>query len=233
MPHIALIHGVSTERHDSWWHDWRKDLCWVLPREVHPLPCWTPITWEPLSESRHHVDRLLCFWRWLPVLRGLLDLAGDLSAVLDPVVQREIERQLLRASYLSDRLAVLAHSLGGVLALQAIYRLELPVRLLVTFGCPVWRADQFPGLFPAIHKPHTIDRWLNIYSWRDWFIGRRPIAVADRNLGTWCGHDSLAYLRRMTAWCSRWDVGLDVMSEFSQALGDYDEPPPAARVVAA
>ncbi|SHM92276.1 hypothetical protein [Actinacidiphila paucisporea] len=70
-----------------------------------------------------------------------------------------------------DTKVVLAHSLGTVVAYEALHRLEHPLPLLVTFGSPLGLRSIIRGrLRPQpLRSPGHLKRWVNIAD-RDDFI---------------------------------------------------------------
>lgn len=172
---VALIHGMRVDLPPDWWIDWVSAL---RSAGLKPDVSVAPIEWEAP-----------CRRGWLP------DLLGDLTAVMAHHVLRDVKMHLDRQSWLSDGLIVIAHSLGTVLAHQALMDTELDCRLLVTMGSPLWWID-YPCSRYRVEKPRGVRRWVNFYSFFDWFIGRRPLAGADLNIRcTWSTHAAMRYLR--------------------------------------
>jgi hypothetical protein len=75
---------------------------------------------------------------------------------------------------------VVAHSLGSVVAFEAIHEAGLEVPLLVTLGSPLaMRTVVLPRLQPQPPAvPPTVDRWLNYWD-RDDIISARPFLEGD------------------------------------------------------
>ncbi|MFJ8053693.1 alpha/beta hydrolase [Streptomyces luteogriseus] len=80
-----------------------------------------------------------------------------------------------------DRPAVvIAHSLGSVVALEALHHHDGPIPLLVTVGSPIcMRTVVHPRLRPQPPvTPHSVERWLNYWD-RDDIIAPRPWLERD------------------------------------------------------
>ncbi|MET9359055.1 hypothetical protein ABZY14_40060 [Streptomyces sp. NPDC006617] len=96
---------------------------------------------------------------------------GQVAAYLDDERVREgaIEATLARVT--PDTKAVLAHSLGTVVAYEALHRLDQPLPLLVTFGSPLGLRSIIRGrLRPQpLRSPAHLKRWVNVAD-RDDFI---------------------------------------------------------------
>ncbi|MDG4827858.1 hypothetical protein O7627_00910 [Solwaraspora sp. WMMD1047] len=129
-----------------------------------------------------------------PVARGGQWLSGkllvrDLSQVVRYLARREVEegrtlderiREIL-LSRLSDQPAVVvAHSLGTVVAFEALHHHRLTVPLLVTIGSPLgMRSVVWPKLRPQPPTtPACVDAWLNCWD-RDDLVVTRPKLEAD------------------------------------------------------
>ncbi|MFJ5557890.1 hypothetical protein ACIQCD_10795 [Streptomyces sp. NPDC093250] len=96
---------------------------------------------------------------------------GQVAAYLDDGTVREGAIGAVLSRVTPDTKVVLAHSLGTVVAYEALHRLEQPLPLLVTFGSPL-------GLRSIIHRrlrpqplrtPSHLKRWVNVAD-RDDFI---------------------------------------------------------------
>jgi predicted alpha/beta hydrolase family esterase len=206
MISVAMIHGIQASLPPDWWQDWLHELRRAgLVQDVQV----TPIVWE-----------------WKRVRRGWLpDLLGNLTAVTSPRIQRHVRTHLDRAFWLAPRSIVVAHSLGTVLAHQALAYTELECDLLVTIGSPLWLADKYPSVFDRVERPAGVQRWVNFYSpWLDWVVGRRPIAAADLNIRCWSRHRALPYLRSRAFRSAMPDIFADVCG---------NRRPPAGSAIAA
>ncbi|MFF5444024.1 hypothetical protein [Streptomyces sp. NPDC012888] len=96
---------------------------------------------------------------------------GQVAAYLDDERVREGAIDAVLSQVTPDTRVVLAHSLGTVVAYEALHRLEQPLPLLVTFGSPL-------GLRSIVHRrlrpqplrsPAHLKRWVNVAD-RDDFI---------------------------------------------------------------
>ena len=108
---------------------------------------------EAVLRASHRVaDQMSAFNMW-QVSAFLEDLHGSRDEVLRRVAD----------TVGSDTRVIVAHSLGSVVAYQAIHELGLTVETLVTLGSPLG-VDGYilPRLRPAARFPETVDRWLNI-----------------------------------------------------------------------
>ncbi|MFG2924448.1 hypothetical protein ACGFYA_23475 [Streptomyces sp. NPDC048305] len=96
---------------------------------------------------------------------------GQVAAYLDDEVVRERAIESVLASVTPDTKAVLAHSLGTVVAYEALHRLGQPLPLLVTFGSPLgMRSIIHQRLRPLpLRSPAQVKRWVNVAD-RDDFI---------------------------------------------------------------
>lgn len=214
---VVPIHGISIDRPPTWWLEWAP---YLVPSCVPPGVQVCPITWEPAEEHRAAADRLLRAIPWYRWFTNFEDLAGDLRAVVDPLTQRLVQYELERAAWQSDGLVVIAHSLGTVLAWQALTELATDVRLFVTIGSPLWMP-----IWGCEQKPFGVHRWVNVFSPLDFFVGRKPIAAADRNISAFCRHEAVRYLGSAP-------FRRELPEEFHAALAGEDPAPPAAAIAA-
>lgn len=104
--------------------------------------------------------------------RGEADTAGR---TLD-VRARERVADALKA----DSAVVVAHSLGSVVAWEALHEADTPVPLFVTLGSPLaTRSVVWPHLRPPPPStPECVGRWLNFWD-RDDFVVARPRLEKD------------------------------------------------------
>ncbi|MEE1805556.1 MULTISPECIES: hypothetical protein [Streptomyces] len=97
---------------------------------------------------------------------------GQVAAYLDDESVREgaIESVLSRVT--GDTKAVIAHSLGTVVAYEALHRLDRPLPLLVTFGSPLGlRSVIRERLRPQpLRTPDQLKRWVNIADRDDYIV---------------------------------------------------------------
>jgi hypothetical protein len=76
-----------------------------------------------------------------------------------------------------DTRVVLAHSLGTVVAFEAIHHLGLEVELLVTTGSPLGlRQVIYPKLTPGPVFPPTVQRWVNVADPDDFIAASTELA---------------------------------------------------------
>lgn len=101
---------------------------------------------------------------------GLFHL-GQVAAYLDDETVREGAIEAVLSKVTADTKVVLAHSLGTVVAYEALHRLEQPLPLLVTFGSPLGlRSIIRRRLRPQpLRSPVHLKRWVNVAD-RDDFI---------------------------------------------------------------
>ncbi|MEU9319878.1 hypothetical protein [Streptomyces sp. NPDC048295] len=97
---------------------------------------------------------------------------GQVAAYLDDESVREgaIESVLSRVT--ADTRAVMAHSLGTVVAYEALHRLGRPLPLLVTFGSPLGlRSIIRARLRPQpLRTPDGLGRWVNVADRDDYIV---------------------------------------------------------------
>ncbi|WP_393063336.1 hypothetical protein [Streptomyces sp. LN549] len=96
---------------------------------------------------------------------------GQVAAYLDDERVREGAIEAVLSRVTPDTKAVLAHSLGTVVAYEALHRLDQPLPLLVTFGSPLGLHSIVRGrLRPQpLRSPAHLKRWVNVAD-RDDFI---------------------------------------------------------------
>ncbi|WP_406099781.1 hypothetical protein [Streptomyces sp. NBC_01013] len=96
---------------------------------------------------------------------------GQVAAYLDDERVREGAIEAVLSRVTPDTKAVLAHSLGTVVAYEALHRLDQPLPLLVTFGSPLGLRSIVHGrLRPQpLRSPAHLKRWVNVAD-RDDFI---------------------------------------------------------------
>jgi pimeloyl-ACP methyl ester carboxylesterase len=120
-----------------------------------------------------------------------LDLLGDLAQVGrylsrgepdcngDPLDAR-IRRRVTDAIQGDGPAVVVAHSLGSVVALEALLETPHEVSAFVTLGSPIaMRTVVLPRLRPAPPStPRLVDCWLNFWD-RDDLVAARPLLEGD------------------------------------------------------
>lgn len=106
-----------------------------------------------------------------------------------------------------EPVVILAHSLGSVVAYEAIHRFKPEVALLVTFGSPLG-LDRliYPRLMPPASYPDTVKQWLNVADYDDPVAAdpkladrfpdpdRRLTDIRVHNQGRFAWHNADAYL---------------------------------------
>jgi hypothetical protein len=96
---------------------------------------------------------------------------GQVAAYLDDETVREDAIDAVLSRVAPDTKVVLAHSLGTIVAYEALHRLEQPLPLLITFGSPLGlRSIIRRRLRPQpLRSPGHVKRWVNVAD-RDDFI---------------------------------------------------------------
>ncbi|MGW0813462.1 hypothetical protein ACWD00_09480 [Streptomyces viridiviolaceus] len=96
---------------------------------------------------------------------------GQVAAYLEDETVREGAIEAVLSRVTPDTRAVVAHSLGTVVAYEALHRLEQPLPLLLTFGSPLGlRSVIRRRLRPQpLRSPAHVKRWVNVAD-RDDFI---------------------------------------------------------------
>lgn len=117
-------------------------------------------------------------------------MVGQLSQVARYLARSEADQdgvtldQRIRARLLQmlgyNSAVVVAHSLGTIVALEALHQSSTPVPLFITLGSPIsMRTVVWPRLMPQpSHIPESVGRWLNFWD-RDDVIAARPILETD------------------------------------------------------
>ncbi|MGV9270191.1 hypothetical protein ACWDRR_36705 [Kitasatospora sp. NPDC003701] len=97
---------------------------------------------------------------------------SQVAAYLDDADVREAAAQTLLTQIGPETRVVLAHSLGTVVAYEALHRLERPLPLLVTFGSPLGlRTVVKEKLRPhPLTMPPRISQWVNVADPDDFFV---------------------------------------------------------------
>ncbi|MFF2777684.1 hypothetical protein ACFVU3_22555 [Streptomyces sp. NPDC058052] len=131
--------------------------------------------------------------------RGAFHL-GQVAAYLDDERVREGAIEAVLSRVTPDTKVVLAHSLGTVVAFEALHRLDQPLPLLVTFGSPLGLRSIIRGrLRPQpLRTPPQVKRWVNVAD-RDDFI------VATLRLRTLFPDDDAVLERTRTVRNSNFD----------------------------
>ncbi|MFD9004825.1 hypothetical protein ACFV0T_28355 [Streptomyces sp. NPDC059582] len=96
---------------------------------------------------------------------------GQVAAYLDDETVRERAIESVLSQVTPHTRAVVAHSLGTVVAYEALHRLDQPLPLLLTFGSPLgMRSIVHKRLRPLpMHSPAQVKRWVNVAD-RDDFV---------------------------------------------------------------
>lgn len=97
---------------------------------------------------------------------------GQVAAYLEDERVREGAVQAVLSQVTPDTKAVLAHSLGTVVAYEALHRLDQPLPLLVTFGSPLGLRSILKGrLTPQpMRSPAHLKRWVNVADGDDFIV---------------------------------------------------------------
>jgi hypothetical protein len=97
---------------------------------------------------------------------------GQVAAYLDDEAVREGAIEAVLSRMTPDTKVVLAHSLGTVVAYEALHRLEQPLPLLVTFGSPLGLRSIIRGrLRPQpLCSPAQVKRWVNVADRDDYIV---------------------------------------------------------------
>lgn len=94
-------------------------------------------------------------------------------------IRARLEEELIRAARCGQAVAILAHSMGSVIAYDAVrHNPCLPVDLLITMGSPLGFAAVQQDLCGAVPPPYppNLRRWLNV------FDGLDPVTMPDQRL---------------------------------------------------
>lgn len=183
---VVMIHGISVERAPGWHCDWSASI-----ESAVGSVCAVPVNWEKLTDRR-------------AIRPGRIpNFVGDIAAIFMPSVVDTVAATIHAAARDADRLWVLGHSLGSVLAYHVASTIKhVYIDRLITIGSPLWRLEWW-GLIPVVTYPRPVRRWHNVWGVWDWVVGpfwRRwlgmaGLTTATRNWSAWCDHDALAYLR--------------------------------------
>jgi len=129
------------------------------------------------------LDRIPWFTR--TGLTGLSRASGTLAQVVryltdDPTRERILDR--VRHHLDDDTRAVIGHSLGSVVAYEAVCELDQPLPLLITLGSPLGLTPVNLRLRHPPHYPSAVARWVNLAD-RDDIVAARPdlLPLFDRD----------------------------------------------------
>ncbi|MEE1672145.1 hypothetical protein RCR19_42820 (plasmid) [Streptomyces sp. WAC07094] len=97
---------------------------------------------------------------------------GQVAAYLHDETVREGAIEAVLSQVSPDTKAVVAHSLGTVVAYEALHRLEQPLPLLLTFGSPLGLRSIIRGrLRPQpLSSPSHVKRWVNVADRDDYIV---------------------------------------------------------------
>ncbi|MCW3845255.1 hypothetical protein ONA70_34850 [Micromonospora yasonensis] len=97
---------------------------------------------------------------------------GQVAAYLDDESVREQAIDAVLSRVTPDTKAMIAHSLGTVVAYEALHRLDQPLPLLVTFGSPLGlRSIIRERLRPQpLRTPEQLKRWVNVADRDDYIV---------------------------------------------------------------
>lgn len=116
-----------------------------------------------------------------PLIRQFLDrFVDDLYGYFYEEGKRHeisevLTTELLSASDAGRRIALIAHSMGTVIALDVLNRLDLPIDAFVTMGSPLG-SDYIQHKLSSPSYPPHVRRWLNV------FDGTDPVTLPDQRL---------------------------------------------------
>lgn len=146
-------------------------------RATRPRRLWSALRWWAFRLY------LLLLWRAGPLISRLeRELARDYYLYFHRAraqVRARLEGELVRAHRSCGAVAVLAHSMGSVIAYDAIlHRPDCPVDLLITMGSPLGLSAVQQDLWGDAHPPFpaNLRRWLNV------FDGLDPVTLPDQRL---------------------------------------------------
>ncbi|SEC06362.1 hypothetical protein [Streptomyces sp. TLI_105] len=97
---------------------------------------------------------------------------GQVAAYLEDERVREGAIEAVLSQVTPDTKAVLAHSLGTVVAYEALHRLDGPLPLLVTFGSPLGLRSILKGRLRPLpmRSPAHLKRWVNVADGDDFIV---------------------------------------------------------------
>ncbi|MFE7241871.1 hypothetical protein [Streptomyces sp. NPDC057580] len=97
---------------------------------------------------------------------------GQVAAYLHDETAREGAIEAVLSQVSPETKAVVAHSLGTVVAYEALHRLEQPLPLLLTFGSPLGLRSIIRGrLRPQpLSSPGHVKRWVNVADRDDYIV---------------------------------------------------------------
>jgi hypothetical protein len=156
-----------------------------------------------LSRSKYLADYLP--WRFL----------GDLNQVMLYLQERELRRRILKRvceQIKPNTRVVIGHSLGSVVAYEALCETPAAVRAFITLGSPLGiRKVIFDKLTPAPrangigHWPGEVKQWSNVAAKGDIVAAQKTLAplfgteVEDIGIDSgWDAHSSTRYLNEVT-----------------------------------
>lgn len=201
MIRILLVHGIGVDRRGGWSRSWQSRIDRILGaskmRAVYEEFTWEAIYGQSLP----------------PAMSSLQDLLQDLGALqCERVEVAAIQRisQLSAKTASTDKLWIIAHSLGTAIVYKALAHLEAsgihtPVDRLITLGSPLWLSHSclsswwrsLSMLMPRAEPLGLVSCWTNFAGIRDQVAGRglwgRPIG-ADQHIRCWSTHDADRYL---------------------------------------
>jgi endonuclease G len=155
------------------------------------MPDLPPVTEEGIGRwGPGVVGKLQKQLSWLAGRSGLDDrlialLFRDVAAYLDkPDIRDAVLDVVLETMPASGRMVLVSHSLGTVVAMDLLTRLDpaVEVPLLITAGSPLGMDAVYKRLLSAgPHRPERVGRWVNVFCPPD------PVAIGCPVCNSWAG----------------------------------------------
>lgn len=128
---LIFVHGIADHLDPEWAQRWYSLVQPHIRKSVNSLS-YQGISWEDIHESRYDATS-----------SSRQNLLQDLAAIHNPAVHIHIVDRLKLVENSIEATWVIAHSLGSVLAYQALESLRIqksPLRVqkFVTVGSPLW-----------------------------------------------------------------------------------------------
>lgn len=193
---LAAEHAASDAPHDGEWEHGQRMLrlaraeaapaaqsqgaAAVLRRAVNVAT--TLLSWKPWRGAARRMTPRLMVGDLAQVARYLAREEPDAAGV---TLDRRIRRRVADAIGDEGPAVVVAHSLGSVVAWEALHELDVETPLFVTAGSPLaMRTVVLPRLVPQPPKtPERVAEWLNFWD-KDDIIAVRPVLERDVGANT-------------------------------------------------
>jgi len=178
---VIFVHGMGPKPpKEQYWEQWRGALrrsLWVeLPDEATAMAYWADLRYR---QAVPQVPGNLLDWFKRRLIKALWrDVYLLFYTEVGEAIRQRLRKELTAAA--GQRIAIIAHSLGSVIAYDVLRRhLDIKVDLLVTLGSPLglnqirYELRRLGGdtVFPA-----HLHRWLNL------FDGMDPVTLPDQRL---------------------------------------------------